>query len=86
MMNDLYFDGVKLFVANGLSSNTAIATTIDNLYFGAGLMSDLNEIKVIDTSEILGDQNVRFVMRAGMAVNYVNAEEIVTYGITNSAN
>jgi len=86
MMNDLYFDGVKLFVANGLAANTAIATTIDNLYFGAGLMSDLNEIKVIDTSEILGDQNVRFVMRAGMAVNYVNAEEIVTYGITNSAN
>ena len=86
MMNDLYFDGVKLFVANGLAANTAIATTIDNLYFGAGLMSDLNEIKVIDTSEILGDQNVRFVMRAGMAVNYVNAEEIVTYGIANSAN
>jgi hypothetical protein len=86
MMNDLYFDGVKLFVANGLAANTAIATTIDNLYFGAGLMSDLNEIKVIDTSEILGDQNVRFVMRAGMAVNYVNAEEIVTYGITNAAN
>ena len=86
MLSDLYFDGVKLFVANGLAANTAIATTIDNLYFGAGLMSDLNEIKVIDTSEILGDQNVRFVMRAGMAVNYVNAEEIVTYGITNSAN
>ena len=86
MMNDLYFDGIKLFVANGLASNTAIATTIDNLYFGAGLMSDMNEIKVIDTSEILGDLNVRFVMRAGFAVNYVNAEEIVTYGITNSAN
>lgn len=86
MMNDLYFDGIKLFVANGLAANTAIATTVDNLYFGAGLMSDMNEIKVIDTSEILGDQNVRFVMRAGFAVNYVNAEEIVTYGITNSAN
>ena len=86
MMNDLYFDGVKLFVANGLANNTAIATTIDNLYFGCSLMSDLQEVKAIDMSDIDGSLNVRYVLRAAYAVNYANVEDIVTYGITNSAN
>ena len=86
MMNDLYFDGVKLFVANGMAANTAIATTIDNLYFGCGLLSDMNEIKVIDMADLDGSQNVRYVLRAGYAVNYANPEDMVTYGITNSAN
>lgn len=86
MANDLYFDGVKLFVANGLANNVAIATTIDNLYFGTGLLSDLNEVKVIDMADIDGSQNVRYILRAGMGVNYANVEDIVTYGITNSAN
>lgn len=86
MMNDLYFDGVKLFVANGLPADTCVATSIDNLYFGTGLMSDLNEVKVIDMSDLDGSLNVRYVLRTAMAVNYANVEDIVTYGITNSAN
>jgi len=84
--NDLYFDGIKLFVANGLAANTAVATYTENLFFGTGLMSDMQEIKVIDMGEYDGSQNVRYVLRAGMAVNYASVEDIVTYGITNSAN
>lgn len=82
----LSFDGVKLFVANGLASNTAIATLKDNLYFGTGLMSDMTEVKVIDMSDIDGSQNVRVVMRLTAGVQYGIVEDIVTYGITNSAN
>ena len=37
-------------------------------------------------ADIDGSQNVRYVLRAGMGVNYANVEDIVTYGITNSAN
>jgi hypothetical protein len=85
-MSALSFDGIQMFVANGLASNTAIATTTDNLFFGCGLLNDTNEVKVIDTAETLGDQNVRIVLRAGMAVNYHSVSDIVTYGITNSAN
>ena len=36
----LSFDGVKLFVANGLGDNDAIATTKSNLFFGTGLLAD----------------------------------------------
>lgn len=83
---DLMFDGVKLFVANGLANNTAIATTSDNLFFGTGLLDDMTEAKVIDMSDIDGSQNVRIVMRMTAGVQYGVVEDIVTYGITNSAN
>jgi hypothetical protein len=82
----LTFDGIPLFVANGLAANTAIAAETSNLFFGCGLLNDTNEIKLLDMSDIDGSMNVRFVMRAGMAVNYHSVSDIVTYGITNSAN
>jgi len=82
----LSFDGVKIFVANGLAANKAIATTKDNLFFGTGLLTDLSEVKVIDLADIDGSQNVRVVMRMTAGVQYGIVEDIVTYGITNSAN
>jgi hypothetical protein len=82
----LSFDGVKIFVANGLASNIAIAAQKSNLYFGTGLLSDYNEVKVIDLAEIDGSENVRVVMRFTAGVQYGNVEDIVTYGITNAAN
>jgi hypothetical protein len=82
----LTFDGIEIFVANGLASNKIIATTTDNLFFGCGLLNDLNEVSLIDMSPMDGSQNVRFILRAGMAVNYHSVSDIVTYGITNSAN
>ena len=83
---DLMFDGVKLFVANGLPSNTAIAAEKSNLFFGTGLLSDHQEVKVIDMADIDGSQNVRIVMRFTAGVQYAIVEDIVTYGITNAAN
>ncbi len=80
------FDGVKIFVANGMSNNVAIATTKDNLYFGTGLLTDMTEVKVIDLADIDGSQNVRVVMRMSAGVQYGIVEDIVTYGLTNSAN
>ena len=82
----LSFDGVKIFVANGLASNVAIATQKSNLFFGTGLLSDYNEVKVIDMADIDGSENVRVVMRFTAGVQYANVEDIVTYGITNAAN
>jgi len=82
----LSFDGVKLFVANGLGDNDAIATTKSNLFFGTGLLADHNEIKVLDMADLDGSDNVRVVMRftAGCQVGVI--EDVVSYGITNSAN
>lgn len=85
-LSDLTFDGVKIFVANGLASNTAIATTADNLFFATGLNSDLNLVKLLDMSDLDGSENVRFVMRATAGVGYHTVGDIITYGITNAAN
>ena len=85
-MPELTVDGVKIFMTNGLADNTAIASTKGNLWFGTGVLNDTNEVKLIDTSDILGDQNVRVVMRMTGGVQYGNVTDIVTYGITNSAN
>lgn len=85
-LGDLVFDGVKIFVANGLASNTAIAAEKSNLFFGTGLMSDHQEVKVIDLADIDGSQNVRIVMRFTAGVQYAIVEDIVTYGIVNAAN
>ena len=82
----LTFDGVKIFVANGLASDTAIAAEKSNLYFGTGLLSDHNEVKVIDMADIDGSQNVRVVMRFTAGVQYGIVDDIVTYGISNLAN
>lgn len=83
---ELMFDGIKLFVANGLVGAQAIATTIDNIFFGCGLQNDSNVVKLIDMENVDGSENVRLVMKMTGAVQYYNVEEIVTYGVTNSAN
>lgn len=85
-LGDLYFDGVRVFMANGLAANTALLSQKSNLYFATGLLSDLNEVKVLDMGDIDGSQNVRVVMRFTADAKYGFASDVVTYGITNSAN
>ena len=75
----LSFDGVKLAVANGLADNTMVAAEKSNLYFGTGLLSDHNEVKVIDMADIDGSQNVRVVMRFTAGVQYGIGSDIVLY-------
>ena len=73
----LSFDGVKLFVANGLADNVAVAAEKSNLYFGTGLLSDHNEVKVIDMADLDGSQNVRVIMRFTSGVQYGIGGDIV---------
>jgi hypothetical protein len=82
----LSFDGVKLFVGNGLADNTALAAEKSNLFFGCSLLSDTQEVRVIDMSDIDGSQNVRMIMRMAAGAQYANVEDLVTYGIVNAAN
>jgi hypothetical protein len=77
--DNLLFDGVKLFVANGLNDDTAMAAQKSNLYFGTGLLSDYNEAKIIDMSDIDGSQNFRVIMRYTAGVQYGIGSEIVLY-------
>ena len=75
----LSFDGIKIFVANGLPDNHAVAAEKSNLYFGTGLLSDQNEVKVIDMADIDGSSNVRIVMRFTAGVQYGIGSDIVLY-------
>jgi hypothetical protein len=85
-LGDVYFDGVRVFMANGLASNTALLAQKSNLYFATGLLNDMNEVKVLDMGDLDGSQNVRVIMRFTADAKYGFASDVVTYGITNSAN
>jgi hypothetical protein len=76
---EVSFDGVKIFVANGLADNYMMAAQKSNLYFGTGLLADHNEVKVIDMSDIDGSQNCRVIMRFTAGVNYGIGSDIVLY-------
>jgi hypothetical protein len=75
----LSFDGVTIFVANGLADNYIVAAEKSNLYFGTGLLADHNEVKVIDMADIDGSQNVRVIMRFTAGVQYGIGSDIVLY-------
>jgi hypothetical protein len=81
VLNDIYFDGVKVFLAPGLASNTALLAQKSNLYFATGLMNDQNEVKVLDMADLDGSQNVRVIMRFSADAKYGFASDVVTYGI-----
>ena len=78
-LGDVMFDGVPVFVANGLASNYIVAAESSNLFFGTGLLSDSNEVKVLDMADLDGSQNVRVIMRFTATVNYAYGSEIVLY-------
>ena len=86
VLGNLFFDGVEVFMANGLASNTALLAETSNLYFATGLMSDMNEVSVLDLAQIDGSQNVRVVLRFTADAKYGFASDLVTYGVTNAAN
>ena len=83
---NLMFDGIPVVQVNGLTANQMLATTKENLFFGTGLLSDNNECKLLDLSDIDGSENCRIIMRMTAGVQYGNVTDIVTYGITNAAN
>lgn len=79
VLTDLFFDGIKIFPTAGLADDTAVAAEKSNLFFGTGLLSDSNEVRVIDMAETDGSQNVRVVMRFTAGVQYAIVEDIVLY-------
>ena len=55
------------------------AAEIENLYFGTGLLSDNQQVKVIDMADIDGSSNVRMVMRFTSGVQFGVASDLVEY-------
>jgi hypothetical protein len=75
----LSFDGVSIFMANGLADNKMVAAQSSNLYFGTGVLSDLNQVKVLDMADLDGSQNVRVIARFTGGIQYGFGAEIVYY-------
>jgi hypothetical protein len=76
---DLAFDGVKLFVCSGMPDDHMVAAQKSNIFFGTGLLSDHNEVKLIDMADLDGSQNVRVIMRFTSGVQYGIVDDIVLY-------
>ena len=76
-LGSLFFDGIPVIAARGANAGTIIAAEKSNLFFGTGLTSDLNEVRVIDMAENDGSQNVRVVMRFTAGVQYAQVTDIV---------
>tara|TARA_R110002020_G_scaffold155810_1_gene337123 strand:- start:5448 stop:6401 length:954 start_codon:yes stop_codon:yes gene_type:complete len=75
----LSFDGVKVFVAQGMNDNSMMAAERSNLYFGTSLVGNMNEVKLLDMSDLDGSSNCRIICRFSGAVNYGIASDIVVY-------
>jgi hypothetical protein len=57
------FNGVELALCPGLPASAMVAAQKSNLFFGTGLMSDYNQVKVLDMEDLDGSQNFRVIMR-----------------------
>jgi hypothetical protein len=73
----LSFEGIKVVYTPGMPTDHIVAGEKSNLYFGTGLLSDHNEVKVIDMADLDGSQNVRVVMRFTAGVQYGIGSDLV---------
>ncbi len=74
------FNGIEIVWCPGMSASKIVAAQKSNLFFGTGLMSDYNEVKVLDMANIDGSQNYRIVMRFTSGVQFGIGQDIVYYG------
>lgn len=59
----LNFNGIEIAFCPGLPSSALVAAQKSNLFFGTGLLSDHNEVRVLDMANLDGSQNFRIIMR-----------------------
>jgi hypothetical protein len=74
------FNGIEIVLCPGLSANKVVAAQKSNLFFGTGLLSDYNEVRVLDMANIDGSQNYRIIMRYTAGVQFGIPQDIVYYG------
>ena len=68
-----------LEIINGLPANTMVVYQKKNLYFGTGLLSDHNEVRIKDMDDTDLSGTVRYKMVYTAGVQYVRGAEIVLY-------
>ena len=73
------FQGIEIVHAPGMKASTLVAAQKSNLHFGTGLMSDYNQVKVLDMSDIDGSENYRVIMRYTADTEFGIGQDIVYY-------
>jgi len=74
------FNGIEIVLCPGMSDSKIVAAQKSNLFFGTGLMSDANEVRVLDMANIDGSQNYRIIMRYTAGTQFGIGQDIVYYG------
>jgi hypothetical protein len=57
------FNGIDLVHCPGMTASYMVAAQKSNMFFGTGLMSDYNEVKLLDMADLDGSQNYRVIFR-----------------------
>ena len=73
------FNGIELAWCPGLASSAMVAAQKSNLYFGTGLLSDYNEVRVLDMADLDGSQNFRVIMRYTAATQFGIGQDIAIH-------
>jgi hypothetical protein len=74
------FQGIEIVTCPGMSDNKIVAAQKSNLFFGTGLLSDHNEVRVLDMANLDGSQNYRVIMRYTSGVQFGIGQDIVYFG------
>ena len=76
------FQGIPVTMCPGLNDSDCVLGLKSDLHFGTGLLSDYNEVKFIDMSDIDGSQNVRIIMRFTGGLIATNPTQQVVINVT----
>jgi hypothetical protein len=74
------FQGIEIVLCPGMAASKVVAAQKSNLFFGTGLLSDYNEVRVLDMANIDGSQNYRVIMRYTAGTQFGIGQDIVYYG------
>lgn len=75
------FEGTTLTEIKGLPASHMVAYNPAQVFFGTGLLSDMNEVKIkdMDESDLSGQIRFKLVMTGG--VQYAYGGEVILYGV-----
>ena len=75
----LDYNGIPLVHCPGMTASYMVAAQKSNLFFGTGLLSDYNEVRVLDMADLDGSQNYRVIMRYTADANFGIGQDIAIH-------
>lgn len=77
-LGEVGYQGITISVVD-IADNTMLVGTKSNLFLGTDLVSDFNEVKLLDLSETTGDDFIRVKSRFSADTNFAVGSELVIY-------